>query len=188
MKKSAAAVALGALALASASVGGATSARTVALKLDDAFTVRGTSLVCPYTRGKKFGGKRAIGCIKLADSDAAAVGSYAAAIGEDGTVIVVRWDTKTASKTVFRRKVAAAAAPSAIHPGKVGDSFAAAGTDLGCVITSSGGKPLASCFEYDGKGPRPNSYGVAANDAAAIVLKFDARGNPKVVYSTKQGR
>lgn len=189
MKKLLLALAVPVSVLALAGVGGATAAKNVTLKLDDAFTVKGTSLLCPFARGTvHFAGKRAIGCVKMAAANVPAVGSYVAAVAEDGEVVVAKWTSKTTSKAVFRRKLASRAGASGVYPGTVGDTYRAAGTDLACGITKSAGQTLATCFKYDRGGVKPNTYAVAITDAVAIVLKFDAQRRPKAVFNRQHGK
>ncbi len=184
MKALAAIAVAGAVALAAVAGSGASSKRLIELELGDTVDVRGTQILCTVQKGTRrlLKGKTLVGCVKVA-GNAPKVGSYAVAIGTNGTVEMARVQRDGRPRIVYERTLSRVGAVGGrVVTVRAGDVMLLGGSDLACAVNASSGGLTTSCFLFRGNKTVPRSYAVGITDGYSFVSRFDAKGRSKTVF------
>src|SRR5437588_1039190 len=169
---------------------GAAPLRRISLGIGDVFVVAGTDLACQTQVGRNvIRGKKRVTCFKL-KGNALLTGSYIAALGENGRVVVSRIKANgSPGPPVFDRTPAGVGSSARQFTVRSGGQLRLAGTNIACVINNDSSGIYPTCFRITAKGGVPRSYAFAETERFVAVVRFDSAGKTtKAVFKRVQGR
>jgi hypothetical protein len=164
--------------------------RRITVRIGDAFLVSGTDLACQTEVGKNvIRGKKLVTCFKV-KGRILAPGSYIAALGENGRVVVAPIKANGNPGTpVFDRTPAALGSAARQFTARPGDELRLAGTKIACGVNNDVSGVYPTCFRTTSTGGVPGSYAFAVTERFAAVVRFDSTGRKtKPVFRRVHGR